>query len=106
KPALLLHFPLRQPDPCNSVSFVFFEQLQAPRQFDSSHWFFPTDFLQGVLIDPAAHEFSLWNSGDPRELAFVGNCIPFLPVLDSFEFQQAQILTFFPMLVGLLAYVN
>ena len=80
--------------------FILFEHLQAPHQFASSHWFFPTDFLQGVLIDSSAHEFSLGNSGDPCELVFVGHRISFPPILDSFEFQQTQVLAFFPMLVG------
>jgi len=35
--------------------FILFEHLQAPHQFVSSHWFFPSDFLQRVLIDSSAH---------------------------------------------------
>jgi hypothetical protein len=59
-----------------------------------------------VLIDSLADEFPLGNFCDSHQLLISRYGIAFPLVLDCFELQQAQIFTFFAMLVGLFADVN
>jgi hypothetical protein len=58
----------RQPGTSNS-SAVRFPLLKHRHNFGhlgGSHNFFPTDFLQGVLVDSPAHQFPLGNLCDPQ----------------------------------------
>lgn len=52
--------------------------------------------MKRVLIDPAAHEFTLGYFLNSLQLFVRRNCVAFTFVLDCFEFQQTQIFTFFP----------
>jgi hypothetical protein len=63
-------------------------RFQTLSQLDCLHRFFPTDFLQRMLIDTLTHEFSLRYLCDAHQLFIGRNSIPCPPVLDSFEIQQ------------------
>lgn len=89
-----------------TTPFIFFECLQKYLWLDRSYRFPPTDSLQCVLIDSALHELPLGNFCDTGQLLVVRNNISFRPVLNGFEFQQAQIFTFLPVPVGFFSEVN
>ena len=82
---------------------IFFQHFQTICQLGYPHRFPPTDFLQRVLIDATAYEFSLGNFCNLRELLVIRHSISFWLVMDSFEFQQTQIVTFLPMSVRFLS---
>jgi hypothetical protein len=54
------------PAACVFPSTTELQDFQDFGQFGCSHGFFPTDFLQRVLIDSPAHKFALWKSCDAR----------------------------------------
>ena len=53
-----------------------------------------------MLVDPRAYEFPLGKFCDPCQLLLGCNRIAFSLVLDRFEFQQTQVVTFLPVLEG------
>jgi hypothetical protein len=89
-----------------SFQFPFVEHSQTLRQLDFPHGFPLTDFLQSMLIDSPAHEFSLWNPSDPHQVLWTGNSVSLSPVLNGLGVQQAQIAPLFPMPVRFLPGVD
>ena len=92
--------PWVSPDSYSSSAFMRFPKLLARTGIPV------TDLLQRVLVDSPAHEFPLRNLCDPRKLIVIRYRIPFAPVLDGIEFEQAQILALFPVAVGFLPDVD